>query len=365
MTSDLIKVLIADDHSLVREGLKMILEGQDDIKVIAEAETGLDALNKIIKLEPNVALLDINMPELNGIEVAQDILSHSTQTKIILLTMYSDEAYVLSAIKAGVSGYLLKQSDANTMIDAIRAVNRGEAFFSSSISDSLLKAARIGLKGHRRETSKTDKLSPREKQIIALISDGMGSNDISSKLFISPRTVDKHRQNIMNKLDIHDVANLTRFAINEKITFEKDEATIEETIHFTIKSKIYIYPKSVGRKILSIEGIASLSKYLGYSENEINGFFDIGEIYESISTHPYLKLLGKKEQQEIQKSEKMMSKLHDQIDTMTLGHSSTVKERTFIHKDGHAIKSITNDYFNWKDRIAIQKISFSNPKTSD
>ena len=358
MEIELIKVLIADDHAMVRDGLKMILEDQDDIKVIGEAETGLDTLNKIIQMKPDVALLDINMPEMNGIEVARDIFKQKTSTKIIFLSMYSDEAYVVSAIKAGVSGYLLKQSDANTMIEAIRSVNQGKPFYSPSISDSVLKAARAGLGGDIKTKSKFDELSPREKQILCLIAEGLSSVSISNKLFISSKTVDKHRQNLMNKLEIHDVVSLSQFAVRQRSGKDVESKETVESHHFTIVSKVYIYPKSVGRKIMSIEGVDAIKKYLGYSNKEIKDFFNVGKRYDSVTSHPYLKILEQKEQDEIRKSEKMMSKLYDVVSTMTIEHSNVVKKRNFIHKNGQIVQSVTDDFFSWENKITTQKIRF-------
>lgn len=218
MKNQIIQVLLADDHAIVRDGIKMLLTAQKDINVIAEAENGEQAIQFAKEHNPDVVLMDISMPLLNGLEATKEIL-RTQNTKVILLSMYTDEEYVITAIRAGVSGYLDKQSAAPTVIEAIRSVMKGEAYFSPSISKTVLKAA-INQFDSNRLSTRFERLTKREKQVLQLIAEGKTSKVISEKLFISMPTVYKHRQNIMNKIGIRDVAGLTRFAIKNNLVRE-------------------------------------------------------------------------------------------------------------------------------------------------
>lgn len=218
MTPIITKVLIADDHTLVRDGIKALLSFEKDIEVIGEADNGETAIALAKQLKPDIVLMDIAMPNINGLEATKEILRF-VDTKIILVSMHSDEEYVLEAIRAGVSGYLDKQSAASTVIEAIRAVMKGEAYFSPSISKTVLKAAKNQFDSNYLST-RFERLTKREKQILQLIAEGGTANVISKKLFISVTTVYKHRQNIMNKTEIRDVAGLTRFAIENNLIRE-------------------------------------------------------------------------------------------------------------------------------------------------
>ncbi|MCH7762236.1 MAG: response regulator transcription factor [Candidatus Marinimicrobia bacterium] len=218
MKNPIIQVLLADDHAIVRDGIKMLLSAQKDIKVIAVAENGDQAIQLAKEHNPDVVLMDISMPILNGLEATKEIL-RTQNTKVVLLSMYTEEEYVMTAIRAGVSGYLDKQSAASTVIEAIRAVMKGEAYFSPSISKTVLKAAKNQFDSNYLST-RFERLTKREKQILQLIAEGGTANVISKKLFISVTTVYKHRQNIMNKTEIRDVAGLTRFAIENNLIRE-------------------------------------------------------------------------------------------------------------------------------------------------
>lgn len=218
MKNPIIQVLLADDHAIVRDGIKMLLSAQRDINVIAVAENGDQAIQLAKEHNPDVVLMDISMPILNGLEATKEIL-RTQSTKVILLSMYAEEEYVMTAIRAGVSGYLDKQSAASTVIEAIRAVMKGEAYFSPSISKTVLKAAKNQFDSNYLST-RFERLTKREKQILQLIAEGGTANVISKKLFISVTTVYKHRQNIMNKTGIRDVAGLTRFAIENNLIRE-------------------------------------------------------------------------------------------------------------------------------------------------
>ncbi|MFQ6677724.1 MAG: response regulator [Fidelibacterota bacterium] len=215
MKNKRIRVLLADDHAIVRDGIKMLLSEEKDIKVIAEAENGDMAIQMAREHCPDVILMDISMPVLNGLEAAEEIL-RTQKTKVVLLSMYTDEEYILKAIRCGVSGYLDKQSAAPTVIKAIRSVMAGEAYFTPSISKTVLKAATNRF-DKKLGSSRFDCLTKREKQILQLIAEGGTSNSISEMLFISKSTVYKHRQNIMKKTGVREIAGLTRFAIENNL----------------------------------------------------------------------------------------------------------------------------------------------------
>jgi len=215
MTNKSIQVLLADDHAIVRGGIKMLLSEEKDIQVIAEAENGDEAIQLAREHCPDVVLMDISMPVLNGLVAAEEIL-RTQNTNVILLSMYTDEEYVLKAIQCGVSGYLDKQSAAPTVINAIRSVMAGEAYFSPPISKTVLKAAANRF-DKKHGSPRFDCLTKREKQILQLIAEGGTSNSISEMLYISKSTVYKHRQNIMNKTGVRDIAGLTRFAMDNNL----------------------------------------------------------------------------------------------------------------------------------------------------
>ncbi len=211
-----IHVLLVDDHAIVRDGIKMLLSAQKDIQVVAEAENGEQAIQLAKIHEPDLVLMDISMPVLNGLEAAKEILRICNQTKVILLSMFADEEYVLTAIRSGVAGYLDKQSAAPAVIDAIRSVMNGEAYFSPSISKTVLKAAK-GRVEQKKVSSRFERLTSREKQVLQLIAEGAVCREIAEKLFISIPTVYKHRQNVMKKTGLNDVSALTRFAIENNL----------------------------------------------------------------------------------------------------------------------------------------------------
>lgn len=206
---DKILVLIADDHRLVREGLAKILEGCRDIQVVGEASNGIEALRKISELQPNVVLLDISMPKLSGLEVARRATKEFPQTKIVILSMHEEEEYTLKMVRLGVSGYLLKDSAAQEVIDAIRSAFEGKAFFTPAISKVLAESYR---QVAPQKEDPYERLNDREREILQLIAEGHNNKEISNLLFISPKTVDNHRTNLMRKLDIHTTADLVRWA---------------------------------------------------------------------------------------------------------------------------------------------------------
>lgn len=215
-----ITVFIADDHAIVRDGLKMVLDSVPNMTVVGEATDGLEATEKILNLNPDITLMDIGMPHGNGLEVTRNVLKQNPSLNIIILSMYSDEEYVLDAIQSGVTGYLVKQSAADTLIQAIQSVIDGNPYFSPEISSAVLKAAQRGLKEGfkpRKTPKEKNNLTNRERQVLTLIADGLPAGKIGEKLHISAKTVDKHRQNIMNKLDKHNLASLIRYAVEKGI----------------------------------------------------------------------------------------------------------------------------------------------------
>jgi len=206
---DKISVLIADDHRLVRDGLKTIIDSSIDIHVVGEASNGLEVLKKVEELKPNVVLLDISMPKLNGMEAARRIRKEHPETKILILTMHEEEEYSLKMVRLGVSGYLLKDSTALEVMEAIRSVYSGKAFFSPQIAKVIAESYREAVAG---KEDPYERLNDREREVLQLITEGHTNKQIAELLFISPKTVDNHRTNLMRKLDIHSTADLVRWA---------------------------------------------------------------------------------------------------------------------------------------------------------
>ncbi|MDP7071642.1 MAG: response regulator transcription factor [Candidatus Marinimicrobia bacterium] len=202
-----ITVCIVDDHVIVREGLKKLLEANKEISVVGEAGTAEEALRQVRATNPDILLLDIGIPGRSGIFVLKKMSEESLKTKIIVLSMYTDAEYIQEAIRLGVSGYLVKHSAFDVVISAIQSVMAGQSFFSPEVSSYLKDAI-------RNHINPVDMgLTKREKEILTLVAEGLTSQNIGDRLYISIKTVNKHRQNIMNKLNIHDIAGLTRYAI--------------------------------------------------------------------------------------------------------------------------------------------------------
>ena len=221
-----ITVLLVEDHAIVREGLRSLLKIQGDIKVIAEAATGRQAVEMAQKHQPDVIVMDIAMPKLNGLDAARQIRQAAPQIKILILSAHNDDAYVESAMAIGVAGYLIKQTSADSLGDAIRAVHKGNTFFSSTVakrrghSDQKVADA----KGHAKTRIGT--LSPREVEVLQLIAEGEANKQIAAELGISIKTIEKHRDHLMRKLDIHDTASLTRYAISTGVIESRVQLTI-------------------------------------------------------------------------------------------------------------------------------------------
>ena len=211
-----LKILLADDHKIIREGLRNLIERQEGFEVIAEAEDGLTAVKKAKKLSPDVVIMDIGMPGLNGIEATRQILDDSPQAKIIALSMHSERHFVSEMLKAGASAYLLKDSAFEELVQAIRASQANKIYLSPSIAEGMIKDYITHIP--RESFSPFSLLTKREREILQLIAEGKSTKEIASLLFISIKTIETHRQNIMEKLDLHSVAELTKYAIREGLT---------------------------------------------------------------------------------------------------------------------------------------------------
>jgi len=221
-----ITVLLAEDHMIVREGFRKMLELENDIKIVGEAADGRQAVALVKKLKPEIVLMDIAMPQLNGLEAARQVLKLVPATKIIMLSAHSDDAYVKNATDSGAMGFLLKQTSALDVCRAIREVAKGKTFFSPSISRRL---------DHQNQTTpdrsgslkkKSSQLTSREMEVLQLIAEGKANKQTAAELGIGLKTVEKHREHLMAKLDIHDTAGLTRYAISAGI--------IESSVQLTI-----------------------------------------------------------------------------------------------------------------------------------
>jgi len=208
-----IKILLVDDHTVVRQGLRVLLEAEPDIAVIGEADTGRQAVALAQKLSPDVIVMDIAMPNLNGLEATRQVLKEKPSARVLVLSSYSDDEYVHQLTEAGAAGYLLKQTAATDLIKAIREVRKGNAFFSPSISKRMLDHYREAFLKGVPERKRNELLTSRETEVLQLIAEGKPNKQIASDLCISIKTVEKHRQQLMNKLNIHEVAGLTRYAI--------------------------------------------------------------------------------------------------------------------------------------------------------
>ncbi|HEY3739034.1 MAG TPA: response regulator transcription factor [Bryobacteraceae bacterium] len=211
-----IRVVLADDHTLIRAGLRMVVEAQSDLKVIGEAADGREAVALAEKMKPDVAVMDIGMPSLNGIEACRQIRELLPDTQIVMLSMHSDEGYVLRALKAGAKAYLLKDSAEADLALAIRAAAAGKSFFSPAVGKVLLEDYMRKLQRTGGEDS-YDLLSPREREILQLVAEGNSSKDIADLLQLSVYTVETHRARVMQKLNLHSVPELILYAVRKGI----------------------------------------------------------------------------------------------------------------------------------------------------
>jgi two-component system response regulator NreC len=213
MTKEPISVLLADDHHIVREGIKMLLETQSDISVIGEASDGLRAVELAIRLKPLILMADLMMPGLSGLEVTKQVIQHQSRTKVIILSMYSNEAYVMQALRNGASGYIVKESNVGDMVQAVREVASGRPYLSPSISRLAMDAYIEKAKSSALDPY--DTLTDREKEVLHLITEGFSSAKIAARLYISPRTAESHRANVMKKLGLQTPTELIKYALKK------------------------------------------------------------------------------------------------------------------------------------------------------
>src|SRR5579862_3895248 len=211
-----IRILLADDHTVMRRGLRLLLESHPEFGVVAEASDGRQAVEQAEATEPDVAVLDIAMPNLSGIEAAQLITSAQPNTAIVILSMHSDEGYVLRALKVGAKGYLLKDSAEGDLIEAIKAVHQGKTFFSPEISKMLVEDYVREIRTRGVEDT-YDLLTSREREILQLLAEGKSNKEIAASLNLSPYTVETHRKNLQEKLNLHSLAELILYAVRKGV----------------------------------------------------------------------------------------------------------------------------------------------------
>jgi len=219
MTS-LTTVVVVDDHALMRGGIRSILEQEESVSVIGEASNGREAVAMASKQAPDVMLVDIGMPDLNGMEATRKILAADPKIKIIGLSMHSDARYVTGMLDAGARGYILKTCDSDELLRAIDSVCRGRIYVTSELTHVLMdrsKKRTVG-EGHGKGTPPPDSLTPREREILQLIAEGLTSKEIGARLGVAVKTVETHRTNVIRKLDLHSIAELTKYAIREGMT---------------------------------------------------------------------------------------------------------------------------------------------------
>jgi two-component system response regulator NreC len=212
MSKRKIKLMLADDHLVVRSGLRMLLESKPDMEIVGEAESGREAVEKVKVLHPDVILMDIQMPDMNGIDATERIKTVSPQTAVLALTMHEDDHYFFEMLHAGASGYVPKRAAPDELVNAIRTVSEGQVFLYPSLASRLvqdyLKRAEAG-----DQAMVQDDLTPRELEVLTLIAEGMTNAEIAEELVISVKTVDRHRENIMRKLNMHSRIDLVKYAL--------------------------------------------------------------------------------------------------------------------------------------------------------
>ena len=210
------RILIADDHRIVREGLRSLLDEQPDMQVIAEADNGRDAVERVDELAPDVVVMDVAMPQLNGIEATRRIVRGRPGTKVIALSMHADRRFTAEMLRAGAAGYLVKDSAFEELVTAIRAVVEGKVYLSPHIADVVVDDYVRRLPGD--EPGVYTALSAREREVLQLLAEGKATKEVARVLHVSVKTVETHRRQIMQKLDLHSVAELTKYAIREGLT---------------------------------------------------------------------------------------------------------------------------------------------------
>lgn len=211
-----LRIILADDHTVVRSGLRALLERHNNFEIVGEAENGRDVVTLSTSLHPDIVIMDVGMPLLNGIEATAALLKQSPSTGVVILSMYSDESYVMRSLRAGARGYLLKDSAAPDLLAAIQAVSNGRSFFSRSIRQ-LLAEDYVRILRQKGAVDSYELLSPREREIFQLLAEGKTNKQVAATLFISPYTVETHRGNILEKLGLHSAAELILYAVRKGI----------------------------------------------------------------------------------------------------------------------------------------------------
>ncbi|MFW5989588.1 MAG: response regulator [Desulfosudaceae bacterium] len=213
----MIKIIVADDHKIIREGICNMLRAINEVKVAGQAENGRKALRLACELQPDVVIMDISMPELNGIDAARQIIAEVPGVKVIALSMYADKRYVLGMLRAGVAGYLIKDCAFQELTEAIAVVHRGETYLSPKIAETVRKTL-LGQIQEKEKQDASEELTGRERQVLQLIAEGVKTRDIAGDMCLSIKTIETYRSNIMQKLNLFSVAELTKYAIREGLT---------------------------------------------------------------------------------------------------------------------------------------------------
>jgi DNA-binding NarL/FixJ family response regulator len=208
------RIVIAEDHTILREGLRMLLSSNPEFEVVAEAEDGLEAIRYTETLKPDLVLMDLSMPRMNGMGAIQEIKKQSPETRILVLTVHKTEEYILATLKAGADGYVLKDATHSELMLAIECIFTGKSYLSPGISEKVIEGYLEGRKTIKSSTS-WDTLTQREREILKMIAEGYKNKDIADYLCISAKTVEKHRANLMKKLDLHSASSLTAFAMEK------------------------------------------------------------------------------------------------------------------------------------------------------
>ncbi len=214
---DLIKVVLIDDHQIVRDGIKALLKDETDIEIVAEAKCGENLLELVKETDPDIILMDISLPGKSGIELCKEQIRNNAQAKILILSMYLNEDFITNAIKAGAKGYLPKNTSKPELINAIKAINAGEEYFSESVSEIILQSYMKNIKQKEEKSNMLDTLSKREIETLKLFAEGFTNKEIADQLCISIRTVESHKTHIMQKLHIKSTVDLIKYAIKNKI----------------------------------------------------------------------------------------------------------------------------------------------------
>jgi two-component system, NarL family, response regulator NreC len=212
----MIRILVADDHGIIRAGLKLLLEKDEEFQVAGEAADGREAVRLAAELEPDIVLIDIGMPQLNGIDATIQILRENPKIAVIILSMHADESYVMRALNAGAKGYLLKDSADDDLLKAVRTVAEGRPFFSPVIAKTLLEDYVRLMREHRVQDS-YELLTEREKEVLQLLAEGKSNKEVAAVLGLSPYTVESHRNNLMQKLNLHNTADIVLYAVRKAI----------------------------------------------------------------------------------------------------------------------------------------------------